>query len=84
MRSILLEMAYKPRLVIASRTIEVERQQTVVSTGPYAVIRHPMYSAVLLICMSSPLALGSYWGLAAFAAMLPLRTIPARNGSARG
>jgi protein-S-isoprenylcysteine O-methyltransferase Ste14 len=47
----------------ASRIIEVEAKQRVISTGPYAIIRHPMYVANLLIYLSSPLALGSFWAL---------------------
>ena len=47
----------------ASRTIEVEREQRVITTGPYAVVRHPMYSAVLIMYAISPLALGSMWAL---------------------
>lgn len=47
----------------ASRVIDVEESQSVISTGPYAVVRHPMYSGVLLIYLASPLALGSYWAL---------------------
>lgn len=50
----------------ASRVIEVEKGQKVITTGPYAIVRHPMYIAVLVIYVFSPLALGSYW------AMLPL------------
>lgn len=49
----------------AARTIEVEREQGVITTGPYAVVRHPMYSAVLMIYLASPPALGSYWALLA-------------------
>jgi protein-S-isoprenylcysteine O-methyltransferase Ste14 len=45
----------------ASRTVEVVEDQKVISTGPYAVVRHPMYSAVFLIYGFSPIALGSYW-----------------------
>jgi len=45
----------------ASRIIEVEPQQQVITTGPYALVRHPMYLAVLLMYIFSPLALGSYW-----------------------
>ena len=47
----------------ASRIIQVEPGQKVVTTGPYAVVRHPMYLAVLLIYLFSPLALGSYWAM---------------------
>jgi protein-S-isoprenylcysteine O-methyltransferase Ste14 len=54
---VLLENRY------ASRIIEVAEKQKVIATGPYAIVRHPMYSSVLLIYGFSPLALGSYWAL---------------------
>src|SRR5262245_30925239 len=44
-------------------TIQVEDEQTVISTGPYRVVRHPMYSAALIMSFGMPLALGSWWGL---------------------
>ncbi len=47
----------------ASRIIEVEDKQRLVATGPYAVIRHPMYVANILIYLASPLVLGSFWAL---------------------
>lgn len=50
----------------ASRIIEVEPGQKVISTGPYAVIRHPMYAGVLLMFLFTPLALGSYWAMVVF------------------
>jgi len=50
----------------ASRIIEVEKDQKVISTGPYAVIRHPMYLGVLLLYLFSPVALGSFWAIIAF------------------
>jgi protein-S-isoprenylcysteine O-methyltransferase Ste14 len=37
--------------------------QTVVSTGPYAIVRHPMYAGAILVFLATPLALGSWWGL---------------------
>lgn len=37
--------------------------QKVISTGPYAIVRHPMYSAALVMLLGIPLALGSWWGL---------------------
>jgi protein-S-isoprenylcysteine O-methyltransferase Ste14 len=46
-----------------SATIEVAREQTVVSTGPYAVVRHPMYAGALLFMLGVPLALASTWAL---------------------
>ena len=54
-----------------SATIEVSGDQKVVSTGPYAVVRHPMYASASLYLLGTPLALGSYWGLVPFVAMLP-------------
>ncbi len=47
----------------AAATIDVEPTQTVATTGPYRIVRHPMYVGVLLILTCFPLALGSYWGL---------------------
>jgi protein-S-isoprenylcysteine O-methyltransferase Ste14 len=55
-----------------SATIEVAENQTVVSRGPYAIVRHPMYASALLYLVGTPLALGSYWGLIPIAAILPL------------
>ena len=43
-----------------SRTIEVQQGQTVVSTGLYGIVRHPMYAATLLLFQSMPLVLGSF------------------------
>ena len=54
-----------------SATIQVTPEQTVVSTGPYAIVRHPMYASALLYVVGTPLALGSWWGLLAVVAMLP-------------
>jgi len=45
----------------ASRVIEVEQGQQVITSGPYALVRHPMYLSMLLMMTASPLALGSYW-----------------------
>ena len=47
----------------AGRTVETRPGQQVVSTGPYAVVRHPMYAASLVFFLASPLALGSGWAL---------------------
>jgi protein-S-isoprenylcysteine O-methyltransferase Ste14 len=52
-------------------TIDVAPGQRVVSTGPYAVVRHPMYASAIVYLIGTPLALASYWGLAALAFMLP-------------
>ena len=53
----------------ASRVVEVVADQTLVSTGPYARVRHPMYSAILIMMPFSATALGSWWALPA---LLPL------------
>jgi protein-S-isoprenylcysteine O-methyltransferase Ste14 len=50
-------------------TIVVTRDQKVVSTGPYAVVRHPMYAGALVMLFGTPLALGSWWGLLMFILM---------------
>jgi len=55
----------------SSATIEVAENQTVISTGPYAIVRHPMYASGSLYLFGTPLALGSYWGLVPIAAMVP-------------
>jgi protein-S-isoprenylcysteine O-methyltransferase Ste14 len=55
-----------------SATIEVAKDQKVISTGPYAVVRHPMYAGALLYLLGTPLALGSYWGLVVFGVVLLL------------
>src|SRR5262249_58325802 len=55
----------------SSATIEVAENQTVISTGPYAMVRHPMYASGSLYLVGTPLALGSYWGLVPIAAMMP-------------
>ncbi|MBR0957440.1 methyltransferase family protein [Bradyrhizobium japonicum] len=48
--------------------LQTERAQHVISTGPYAYVRHPMYSGLVLFFTGVPLLLGSWWGLA----MMPL------------
>jgi len=55
----------------ASRIIEVEEEQKVISTGLYGIVRHPMYVGVLIMFIPTPVALGSYWGLIPFA-LFPL------------
>jgi protein-S-isoprenylcysteine O-methyltransferase Ste14 len=65
-----ISMVYEEN-VFASATIEIAKDQVVVSTGPYAIVRHPMYAGASLLFVGSPLALGSCWGLLAFVAILP-------------
>lgn len=47
----------------ASATIEITEGQKVISTGPYSIVRHPMYLGALIYLFGTPLALGSWWGL---------------------
>ncbi|HUB53455.1 MAG TPA: isoprenylcysteine carboxylmethyltransferase family protein [Terracidiphilus sp.] len=63
----------------ASRTIRVEAGQTVISTGPYRWVRHPMYSGSILIWIATPLALGSYVALPAFVALIPFYVVRLLN-----
>jgi len=63
-------LVYKEN-TFASATVQVVAGQQVISTGPYAIVRHPMYASGLLMLFGTPLALGSYWGLVPVAAMSP-------------
>jgi protein-S-isoprenylcysteine O-methyltransferase Ste14 len=54
-----------------SATIELAPDQRVVSTGPYALVRHPMYAGGLVMLLGMPIALGSWPGVLVFVAMLP-------------
>jgi protein-S-isoprenylcysteine O-methyltransferase Ste14 len=47
----------------AASTVEVSEGQQLNSTGPYGIVRHPMYTGALLMGAGTPLALGSWWGL---------------------
>jgi protein-S-isoprenylcysteine O-methyltransferase Ste14 len=53
-----------------SGIIEVGSEQKVISTGPYALVRHPMYIGALVMLFGVPLALGSWWGLSSIALMV--------------
>lgn len=52
-----------------SATIELAQDQRVISSGPYALVRHPMYTGALAMLVGIPIALGSWWGLVAFGVM---------------
>jgi len=54
----------------ASRIVEVETGQKVITSGPYRYVRHPLYLAAIVMYLASPLALGSYW------AILPALLLP--------
>jgi protein-S-isoprenylcysteine O-methyltransferase Ste14 len=52
--------------------VQSERGQTVADTGPYAVVRHPMYAWILPLLLGTPLLLGSAWGVLWLALFVPL------------
>jgi len=54
-----------------SATIQVTENQKVITTGPYSIVRHPMYASSLLYVIGTPLALGSFWGIVAVVGFLP-------------
>ncbi len=53
-------------------TVEIHEGQRVISTGPYAWVRHPMYFGGLLLLFGVPLALGSYWDLVVYIPLIPV------------
>jgi protein-S-isoprenylcysteine O-methyltransferase Ste14 len=63
---VMLENSY------ASRVVEVEAGQTVISSGPYSIVRHPMYLAAVIMYAFTPLALGSYWAILPALLILPI------------
>jgi len=60
----------------ASRIIEVQEDQEVVTTGPYSIVRHPMYLGAMIMLIFTPLALGSYWAF--FSVVLLMVALVAR------
>ena len=65
-----------------SRTIEVQEHQTVVDTGLYGIVRHPMYAVTVLLFLSMPLVLGSPLSFALMLLYLPLIAKRIRNEEA--
>jgi protein-S-isoprenylcysteine O-methyltransferase Ste14 len=53
-------------------TVQVIEGQKVISTGPYAIVRHPTYAGALVMLLGIPLALGSWWGLCALLFIVPV------------
>jgi protein-S-isoprenylcysteine O-methyltransferase Ste14 len=56
----------------AGSTIKVYEGQKVITSGPYALVRHPNYVGDLFLLLGIPLALGSWWGLLIFALLIPM------------
>ena len=59
----------------ASAIIEITEEQKIIETGPYRIVRHPMYTGGLIFILFTPLALGSYWALIPFSASTVLALI---------
>ena len=66
--------------------IQSERKHQVISTGPYAYVRHPMYAGAVSLIVGTPLLLGSWYGLIWSAALIALARLPrgARGEHAQG
>jgi protein-S-isoprenylcysteine O-methyltransferase Ste14 len=59
----------------ASRVVDVEKEQKVITTGPYAYVRHPMYSAMIIFYLFTPLALGSAWAVVPALFIVPVLVV---------
>lgn len=66
----LITLVYREN-TFAAATIEVADNHRVISTGPYAIVRHPMYASASLYLFGTPLALDSWWGFVPIAIMIP-------------
>jgi len=62
-----------------SRTVELQEDQTVVDTGLYGIVRHPMYAVTLWLFLSIPLVLGSWWSLLCFLPYIAVIVIRIHN-----
>ena len=62
-----------------SRTVEVTEGQRVVDTGLYGIVRHPMYAVTILLFLSIPIVLGSWWSLLCFLPYVPVIIIRVIN-----
>lgn len=56
----------------ASTVIQVENEQQVISSGPYSIVRHPMYLGMIIMSLLMPLALGSYFSLIPMLLIMPI------------
>jgi len=63
----------------ASRVIEVAQGQKVIDTGPYALVRHPMYAGSIILYVFSPLALGSWWAMIPALPIIPVLIVRLLN-----
>ena len=65
-------------------SIRVEKNQKVSSTGPYAIVRHPMYVGTIIMVIGIALGLGSWWALLFFVIGIPVRHPYPRRGEGDG
>lgn len=63
----------------ASTVIQVENEQHVITTGPYSIIRHPMYLGMVIMSLFLPLALGSYFSLIPMLFIIPITIFRIKN-----
>ncbi len=63
----------------AGRTVETWPGQEIISAGPYAIVRHPMYVALLVLYLASPVALGSWWAIIPAILYVPMLVARIRN-----
>lgn len=63
----------------ASSAIQVEKGQQVITTGPYTIVRHPMYVGILFMALFTPFALGSYWAILPFLLLIPMMIFRIQN-----
>jgi len=56
----------------ASTIIQVEKGQRVIATGPYVIVRHPMYLGLIIMILFTPVALGSYWAIIPATLIIPM------------
>ncbi|OOM14570.1 methyltransferase family protein [Clostridium saccharobutylicum] len=63
----------------ASTVIQVENEQNVISSGPYSIVRHPMYLGMVIMILFMPLALGSYFSIIPMFLIIPITIIRIKN-----
>ena len=73
------QVLHSPPVSWAGRTVETWEDQKVIDTGPYAVVRHPMYTAVMVFLLATPAALGSWWAMVGAIVYFPIFVFRIRN-----
>ena len=63
----------------ASTVIQVENEQHVITTGPYSIVRHPMYLGMVIMSLFMPLALGSYFAIIPMFFIIPIILFRIKN-----